>query len=145
MRKGLPAGGLPGATTLRRDGLPADEGRKPVVLPKLGARATLDNEVILRVAWGWREATAFHLVTESRPRNRIGAGRRLSTLDCGGLGSRKRVLRRTDGSRVARAEDVMERPPTRPERLSDEAARVQARCPNLRPADVLTIAETISY
>src|SRR5215831_17919278 len=47
--------------------------------------------------------------------------------------------------RVARAEEVMERQPTRPERLSDQAARVQARCPNLHPADVLTIATTISY
>ena len=46
---------------------------------------------------------------------------------------------------MARAEDVMERPPTRPERFSDEAARVQAQCPNLRPTDVLTIAETTSY
>ena len=35
--------------------------------------------------------------------------------------------------------------PTRPERLSDEAARVQARGPNLRPAGMLTIAKTISY
>ena len=28
---------------------------------------------------------------------------------------------------------------------SDEAGRVQARCPNLRPAYILTIANTISY
>ena len=46
---------------------------------------------------------------------------------------------------MARAEDVVERQPTRPKRLSDQAARVQARCPNLRPEDVLTMAETISY
>ena len=35
--------------------------------------------------------------------------------------------------------------PTRPERLSDEAARVQARGPNLRPAGMLTIEKTNSY
>ena len=32
-----------------------------------------------------------------------------------------------------------------PEGLLDEAGRVQARCPNLQPADILTIANTISY
>src|SRR6516165_10640410 len=55
--QGPPCGryGRGATTTLRRDGLPADEGRKPVVLPRLGARATLDKEVILRIAWdGWR-------------------------------------------------------------------------------------------
>jgi hypothetical protein len=43
---------MAGATTLRRDGLRADQGRKPVVLSRLGARATLDKEVILRIARG---------------------------------------------------------------------------------------------
>ena len=61
---------MAGPTTLISDGLPADQGRKPVVLPRLGARAALDKKVILRIAWGWLEARAFHVATESLPNQR---------------------------------------------------------------------------
>jgi hypothetical protein len=47
--------------------------------------------------------------------------------------------------RVTRAEDVLKRLSTPPERLSDEGVRVGARRSNLRSPDTLTIVKTTIY
>jgi len=85
---------MAGATTLRRDGLPADAGRKPVVLPSSG-HAWQGGYTADRPGDGWRRERSIS--RQKALRNQRGTPPKHP--GPWGHRSAKRVLRWTDGSR----------------------------------------------
>src|SRR5215469_3211939 len=92
---------------------------------------------------GWRR----EVPSRDRKPYRISAGRRapwtVGAWEAGGKFCGPMVYAVSDPGDKCRGRNGTA--PTRLEQLSDESARVPARCPNLRPEDLLTIAKTISY